>query len=567
MNNVSCKPKSVTIRRNLSAFSDHLNISTGLTGDFVQVPKCQGTQQEIKAKNDIDLKVSEKKLNVIFDNVETGIIEVSPQGVITFANRRMAEMFAMNVSELIGTRYSDLLHESEKTAGIENMMQIVNGTINSVELDRHYIRKDGTDFWAHLTGTRFDNNDGSMLDQIIVISDITERRNAEKEKKLLEQQLQQAQKLESLGVLAGGIAHDFNNILTIIIGNSSLAKMYPDASENYISAIEHAAERGAGLCRQMLAYAGKIPFALSKVSLVSLVDEMVMMLKSTVPKNADIIFDCSNRIPLILGDANQLSQVIMNLIINASEAIGDVQGEIHVSLGTTEIKLDKLEFDHIGKKISPRCYVTLEVCDNGVGMDSETKQRIFEPFYTTKFYGRGLGMSSVIGIIKSHNGALQLQSQKGQGSVFKILLPIQDCGLTDNSPHIQLGSTKAILQNCTILLVEDEENVRIITSKILQKQGVKTIEAANGKEALEIYQRNLDRIDLVITDIGMPVMDGYELFEKLKEVSPSLPIVITSGFCVTDVASRIPIDNIAGFVEKPYSPEQMCEVLRDAIAR
>ncbi|MBV5330098.1 MAG: response regulator [Chlorobium sp.] len=564
MNNIFREPESITTQKNISVFSASLDIIPELTNGLAPILQCQGPQEVKKPMYNVALEVSEKKLNVIFDNIEAGIIEVSPQGVITFANRRMAEMFAMNVSDLIGSCYFDLLHESEMTAGIENMKQIVDGTINSVELVRHYIRKDGTDFWGHLTGTRFDNNDGSMRDQVIVISDITERRVAENEKKLLEQQLQQAQRLESLGVLAGGIAHDFNNILTIIIGNSNLAKMYPEASENYITAIEYAADRGAGLCRQMLAYAGKAQVEQTKLNLATHIGEIVTMLKSAIPKNATITIE-NNKIPLIIGDANQISQVIMNLIINASEAIGDAQGDIYVTLATTEISKHNSEVDCFGKIISPHSYVSVEVRDNGVGMDDDTKRRIFEPFYTTKFVGRGLGMSAVIGIITSHCGFLQLQSEKGKGTTFKILLPILEDKFNKDVPQLQPITSELFMQNITVLLVDDEVNVRYIVKKILEEVGATVIEASNGKEAMEIYHRDPNRINLVITDIGMPIMDGYELFEKLREIDSSLPIIISSGFCATDVTARIPKERIAGFIEKPYGFDELCKVLKSTL--
>ena len=393
------------------------------------------------------------------------------------------------------------------------------------------------------------------------------QRKTEEEKLILQQQFQQTQKLESLGVLSGGIAHDFNNILAIIIGYCSLTKMDFETAEDNILEIEKAAERAAGLCRQMLAYAGKAQLTKTHVNIRMLVDEMVTMLKSAIPQNAVIKPDLSANLPTIECDESQLRQIVMNLIINASEAIGKMRGEICVSLATSTIIAGQSDKDYHGKAIPPGQYVCLEVTDNGCGMDEETKWRIFEPFYTTKFTGRGLGMSAVLGIINSHDGALQLFSQLGQGTTFKVYLPVpisDTIGNEDQRPSVPSTSWKG---SGTILLVEDEDQVRLIAKILLKKFGFTVLEAVNGKEALELYQMNAADITLVVTDMGMPVMDGYELFYELKNLNPELPIVISSGFGDAVVNSRIAIADIAGLISKPYNPDQLREVLKNVVER
>ncbi|MEI6703872.1 MAG: response regulator, partial [Deltaproteobacteria bacterium] len=392
--------------------------------------------------------------------------------------------------------------------------------------------------------------------------DITNRKKVEEEKQVFEHQLQHTQKLESLGVLSGGIAHDFNNILAIIMGYCSLTKMDYETAENNIQEIEKAAERAAGLCRQMLAYAGKAQLSMSQVNMWMLVEEMVTMLKSTLPQNAEINPDLSSDIPFINGDSSQLRQIVMNLIINASEAIGKEHGEIRVSLATTAIKTGQSEQDYNGNTIPPEEYVCLEVTDNGCGMDEETKWRIFEPFFTTKFTGRGLGMSAVLGIIKSHGGALQLYSQLGQGTTFKVYLPVPKKNYTEDEGQKQSVPSAPWHGSGTILLVEDEEPIRIIAKALLNKFGFTVLEAVNGKEALELYQRNATDIKLVMTDMGMPIMDGYELFYKLKKINPKLPVIVSSGYGDAEVSSRIAGEEIAGLISKPYNPDQLRDVLK-----
>jgi CheY-like chemotaxis protein len=254
----------------------------------------------------------------------------------------------------------------------------------------------------------------------------------------------------------------------------------------------------------------------------------------------------------------------MNLIINAADAIGNDQGEVRVLLSKKVHTKDGPEKDYLGKIIPYGCYACLEVADTGCGMSDETYNRIFEPFYTTKFYGRGLGMSAVLGIIKTHNGALQLSSELGKGTTFKIFLPVQTSDCPGEEP-LQLVSSAPWQGSGTILLVEDEEQVKLVAEAMLEALGFTVIEASNGKEALELYQKNAADINLVITDIGMPVMDGYQLFRELKALRPELPIIISSGFGDTVVASRIASEDIVDSISKPYSFDRLRDVLKSVM--
>ena len=428
-----------------------------------------------------------------------------------------------------------------------------------------YRHKDGSTVWVICAGRVIKwAGDGTPIRMVGCHVDITDRKRLEEEKHFLEQQFQQTQKLESLGVLAGGIAHDFNNILAIIMGYCSLTKMDFEDAEKHIPEIEKAAERAAALCRQMLAYAGKATLTQSQVNMRMLVDEMVSMLKTTTQQNVVIKPELGTDIPTITADASQLRQVVMNLIINAAEAIGDAEGEIDIKLAKAEIKADQQEKDHLNFIIPAGRYICFEVTDNGCGMDDESMRKIFEPFYTTKFTGRGLGMSAVLGIIKAHHGALQLESQLGHGTTFKVYLPVQLSKSETEEAH-QKAVSATWHGSGTILLAEDEVQVKSIAIALLQKLGFTVIDAANGKEALELYQQNANDITMVVTDMGMPVMNGYELFYRLKQLDPLLPIIISSGFGEGDIASKIPHEEIAGLINKPYKFEQLRDVLRGVV--
>jgi len=419
-------------------------------------------------------------------------------------------------------------------------------------------------FNDHRTG-RFTLDMVERLEEISTyIAAVLMRKRLEDEKLALQQQYQDAQKLESLGVLAGGIAHDFNNLLMIVIGHCSLAKVDASFVQNSLSEIEKASERAAELCRQMLAYAGKSKSFPREVDLRALLNEMVQLLRAGIQQTASVSLEVSPDAAVVMGDPGQLRQVVTNLILNAAEAIGADQGRIQVSLARTRIGEGQAK-DHQGRLIPPGAYASLEVSDSGCGMAAETMRRIFDPFFTTKFTGRGLGLSATLGIINSHGGALQVFSQPGQGTTFRIYLPVEAGEPAVHEP--QQAAPAPWRGSGTVLLVEDDDQVRGIARRMLLSLGFEVIEAANGSEALDTYRRDSEAIGLVLTDLGMPVMDGFELYHKLKEADPGLPVIISSGFGDSNIAERMAGEPVAGLLSKPYTFHQMREVLKSATAR
>jgi PAS domain S-box-containing protein len=458
-----------------------------------------------------------------------------------------------------------LVHPDDRQRISDMLLRLVPGNTSKNEF--RIISKSGEVCWLHESLLCEAGDEPGELVLYGTSQDITDKKRAEEEHQVLEKQLQQTQRLESLGVLAGGIAHDFNNILAIIMGHCSLTEMDYDKAPDHIPEIEKAASRAADLCRQMLAYAGKAQFVQAQVNIGELVEEMVKMLKSTIKQNVVLIPSIATDIPSIKADASQIRQVAMNLIINGAEAIGETQGEVRVTLSKILIKAGQSEKDYLGKIIPAGWYACLTVTDTGCGMSDETYNRIFEPFYTTKFTGRGLGLSAVLGIITSQGGALQLSSQLGKGTTFKVYLPIQISSSNPEEAETVTDKKDTWQGSGIILLVEDEEQILQVAKAMLEELGFRVIESRNGKEAIEQYQMNANEISLVLTDMGMPVMDGYSLFRELKQRNPALPIIISSGFGDTDITSRIPRADIAGLVGKPYNFKLLREVLKNAFAR
>jgi len=403
---------------------------------------------------------------------------------------------------------------------------------------------------------------------VAVFDVITERKRLEEERLELERKFQQTQRLESLGVLAGGIAHDFNNILTIILGHCYVLRELgaPESSDRtHVRQIESAASRAADLCRQMLAYAGKSQLVQTRVNLWLLVDEIVRMLQSAIKKNVSISLDLKRDVPEIIADSTQIQQIIMNLIINAAEAIGDTNGAITISLAKSAINADQPETDFFGTSILAGRYACLTVADNGCGMEPETQKRIFEPFYTTKFTGRGLGMSAILGIIKAHSGALQLFSQAGAGTTFKVYLPVREAAETIAIQQTDTPCASSAVRGDTVLLVDDEESLCSIGMALLNAIGFEVLTAANGRQAVDLFRQRKDSIDLVMLDLIMPEMGGLDAYRKLREISATVPVVICSGYGAGEVADAIRDDQRAGFVQKPYTPNDLKKLFQELI--
>ncbi|HIJ80847.1 MAG TPA: response regulator [Desulfuromonadales bacterium] len=394
------------------------------------------------------------------------------------------------------------------------------------------------------------------------VMDVTERYQAEDERRRLEQQFHHAQKLESLGVLAGGIAHDFNNILTFILGQCYMARETASTDHDYKASfqqVETAANRAADLCQQMLTYAGKSPLVQTRINLISLVGELVKMLKSAIGKNVVIELSCDDDVPEVLGDTGKIQQIIMNLIINAAEAIGDAQGTIRVVLTRKLFTQGSPEKDTFGTIVNGGCHACLEVTDDGCGMDQETQKRVFEPFYTTKFTGRGLGMSAIQGIVKAHEGLLYLTSAAGVGTTFKVSFPQAQSDVE----QVPASDEPTVSENSggTVLLVDDEEMLLDMGADLLETFGFNAITARNGREAIQICTDRLSSIDVVLLDMIMPVMGGIEAYHELRRISTNLPIIICSGYGVETVEDIIKNDPYAGFVHKPYKPAELRNVM------
>ena len=521
-----------------------------------------------RKKAEVALAESEERHRKLA-NEQRVILNTSSVGICFLKDRKVLwanPAFDMIVGYEVGTTHSmdtaEFYYDKEtyEHIGEKGYLVIDSGAIYSQDVMMK--KKDGSVIWCNLVGQAVNPGD---LDEgsIWIYMDITERRQAEHDRQKIEQQFQQTQKLESLGVLAGGIAHDFNNILTIILGYCYMINAdieLETGPKTYNNQIEKAAKRAADLCRQMLSYAGQNMMIQGNINLWLLVDENVKMLRSAIKKNIDIKLDLKHDIPEIMGDSAQMQQVVMNLIINSAEAIGDKNGTINITLKKMTIPTDRTSTDFLGDAVPAGNYACLTVADNGCGMEIEIQKRVFEPFFTTKFTGRGLGMSAVLGIIKSHNGSLQLTSTPGAGTTFTVYLPLSNFrDVVEVSPTATFDRLEK--RSEIILLVDDEETLLLIGSALLKAMGFSVITASNGREALEMYREKTGEIDLILLDLIMPEMDGIEAYHLLREISPVIPIAICSGYNLQQTMEKIANDEKAAVIQKPYDPDQLRTIL------
>jgi len=515
------------------------------------------------------LRDSEELYRELFENANDVVYTHDLSGQFTSLNKAGERITGYTREEALERNALDVVApEYRELAGERIRRKLAGEDLKQYELE--IMAKDGRRIPFEVS-TRLILKGGKPVAIQGIARDITERKHAEEERRRLEAQMQHAQKLEGLGVLAGGIAHDFNNLLVGVLGNAGLAlNRLPAESpaRTYLERIEATAQRAAELTNQMLAYSGKGTFFVHPLNLSTLAKEMGHLLSAAISKKATLTYDCAEGLPLIEGDVAQLHQVIMNLITNASDALGDEAGEITLSTGIMEVDHSYLSETYLDDDLVEGRYVCLQVSDTGCGMDPATQARLFDPFFSTKFAGRGLGLAAVLGIVRGHRGAIKVYSEPGSGTTFKVLFPAlskkgepaqpEDAAQKDKDMQAWRGSG-------TILVADDEENVRIVAKEALERQGFTVLTAVDGRDAVEIFRAHADEICVVLLDLTMPVMSGEEAFEHIHAIRPEACVVLSSGFTEQDVASRFPDQGPAAFIQKPYLPSALIQTLRDVI--
>ncbi len=494
------------------------------------------------------LQATLRETQQILDSTPDPTVIVNDVGNIVFANSK-ATGFGYLREELLGKPITTLIPEfvmpKSRTAFSADVVELLGR------------RSDGSEFPVEVSLSPIETDSETLV--AAAIRDISDR-------KQLEASLRQAQKVESLGILAGGIAHDFNNLLMGVLGHADVALLKSHAGSpvgDELHNISSAAMRAADLTRQMLAYAGQGKFMVEALNLSRLVEEIGNLLEVSISTNVDLKYSFADELPAIEADASQIQQVIMNLIMNASEAIEGRAGTITVSTSAIQVDRHYLAGAYLNDELPDGAYVCLEVADNGCGMDAEIQRKIFDPFFTTKFAGRGLGLAAVLGIIRGHHGALKISSQPGVGSTFKALFPAVMSGTT--AQVITRDRVDEWRGTGTILVVDDEEAVRLAAKAMIETCGMTVATADGGQAALDIFRDRGDEIVAVLLDLTMPHMDGEETFRELRRINPNINVILSSGFDEQETTSRFAGSGLAAFIHKPYGLRQLIAKLREVL--
>ena len=512
--------------------------------------------ESILEKRTQELRASERRYRSLFETIPDAVLVLDEADRVAELNAVTGTSLGREPQSLLGTHVLELVPPEVARDTAKSLEEIRTGGASRFET--RLAGPGGTSVEVEVTGVTTEGHHGRGM--LLVARDLTERKKVEAERRRLEEQVQHAQRLESLGVLAGGIAHDFNNLLVGILGNASLALMdAPDGGtlSESIRQIETAARRAAELTQQILTFSGKGKVVTREVDLSQLVREMGQLLEPAVSKKARVSYRLSRVLPALRGDPGQLRQVVMNLIMNASDALEGKPGAIDVETGVTDLTVDELRAHYLGEASGAGRYVYLEVYDDGCGMDAATQQRMFDPFFTTKFTGRGLGLAATLGIVRAHAGAVRVESEPGKGTRFRLIFPaIEDVRRGDEDAD--RGGERPWSEGGRILVVDDEPSVRNLARAALLRQGFDVLEAGDGREGLEIVRTD-PRIDLVLLDLMMPELDGEEVLEALRRHAPALPVILSSGYPPEAVPKKVFATGPTGFIRKPYGPSELVE--------
>jgi PAS domain S-box-containing protein len=479
----------------------------------------------------------------------------------------MFSLYGLSPDQFDGTLSgaTSTTHPDDVPAMQECIRKLVEESIGS-PFEYRVIRQSGEIGYLWGLGEVIRDASGAATHVVGTVVDMTARKQAEAERQKLAMQIQQAQKLESLGVLAGGIAHDFNNILTGILGYADLALQELPAhapARHLIGEAAKGARRAADLTNQLLAYSGKGRFVLSALNLNEVVKDMAQLLQVSIPKKCELRYNFMANLPAIEADPSQVRQIVMNLIINAAEAIGDRSGVIALTTGVMDCDQVCLTETYLHEGAPTGLYVYLEVADTGCGMSDETRARIFEPFFTSKFTGRGLGLAAVLGIVRGHHGLINVQSELGKGTTFKIAFPATSASASIEPSRSAVGPTWR--GHGVILVVDDEESIRSLAKRMLERMGFAVVTANDGREALDIFRKQPNEIRLVLLDMTMPRLDGEETFRELCRIRGDIKAILSSGYDEQSATSRFTGKGLTGFVQKPYTYEQLMTACRTAL--
>jgi PAS domain S-box-containing protein len=512
----------------------------------------------------------ERWLATTLRSIGDAVISTDLEGRVTFLNPCAEQITGWSRKEAIGRRFNEvfrLIHEDtrepletpvERALALGVQVNIAGRTL--------LVTRTGQELSIDDSAAPLREADGRVSGVVIVFRDTSDARREAAERERLLQRMLEAQRLESLGLVAGGVAHDFNNLLTAIIGNAELARTsLPKDAEAvpFLAGIEEASTRAAGLCQHMLAYAGRQQTELEPLDLNSLVHTTLQLLRSSLDAKAELVLQLEPHLPPIQADRTHVQQVTLNLILNAAEALCSQPGVVTISTHPITVDREALQKAALGDDFAPGTYIAFEVRDTGSGMSAETMGKIFDPFFTTKFTGRGLGLASVHGIARTHKAPVFVRSKLGFGTVFTILLPVAE---EEIAPVLTERKRPRFHGEGAVLIVEDEPTVLFIMSRIVERLGFQSITAPHGQAALATLAASSVKPRLILLDVNMPGLDGVATLRELRRMQPDTPVILVSALPEDAALERFAGEKIAGVVHKPFRPEQLERKIAEVFA-
>ena len=512
-----------------------------------------------------NLAATERRMVVLLESTSDVILTLDSGGRITYVSPSVERVLGWKPAELLGKPLPPA-HPDDDAAAQGSVRDVMTKPgIRELGPPARVRHADGR--WVVLEPVMMNLLHVPEVAALVMHArDVTDRQNAEREQAKLRAQVQQAQKLESLGVLAGGIAHDFNNLLVAMLGNVSLARMELETVSpvhDYLADCELAGQRAAELCRQMLAYSGRSRFVVESIDVSTLVEETMHLLQISVSKKAVLKLALTKNLPRVDAEGLQLRQILVNLVTNASEAIADRSGVITITTGAMECDRAYLRESYLDDDLPDGIYVYVEIADTGCGMDAATREKIFDPFFTTKFPGRGLGLAAVLGIVRGHRGAVKVYSEPGRGSTLKVLFPAVH-GLPASTTD-RKGPNLPRVEGA-ILVVDDEETVRATVRRLLEHEGFRVLTAPDGRAGVEVFKEHASEIALVLLDMTMPHLDGSETYRELRRIRSDVRVILTSGYSEQEAVSKFAGKGLAGFLQKPFRIQELIALVEEVLS-
>lgn len=514
------------------------------------------------------LRQSEERYRVLVDSTHDLVAELDSEGRVVFMSPSCEQMLGFKPDELVGTTPFSLLHPGDVERLAERFLDRLHAERppghGQLLRARH---SDGSWRWLQGGGVNFQTVDGETH-VVAVARDVTDQIRAEEEQRRLEERVQQAQRFQSLAMLASGVAHDFNNLLTPILGAASLALMDlpPDSpARERLEKIQRASHHAAALTNQLLDYAGIGGLDPEPIDVSQLVLDMRELLASAVSKSAELRYELASGLPQVEAEPAQLSQLVINLVTNASDAIATTSagtGRIRLASGCLELDRERLSRAYLGEDLIPATYVFLEVQDDGRGMDVETRGRIFDPFFTTKTSGRGLGLAAALGIVRKHGGAIEIESEPEIGTLVRVLLPPRRSAAA--RVEVAAPSERIRSDRGAVLVADDDEGARDLLTETLERAGLKVFAVGDGRQAVETFRAHIDEIRLVLLDRTMPVSTGEEALDAIRAIS-DVPVLLVSGYSEETSVPRFAGRSLSGFLQKPFLPETLIAKVRQIL--